>query len=171
MSLEEVVAALEKHRWIFARTMPENPHEYTLRSEWDDDDLFCQVVEYIREHGYESWYHGRRYIQLDAGANFYWTAGAPVYMTIILNRKQIGGQEGGDTEMDVDELRAALEQFHGKEGVIVLDDGRGYGQGNRYRLKELYLVAGDADVEDECVIACELIPQTIVVETTRVQDE
>lgn len=91
MNREGVASALEEHRWIYAKTMPKNPHEYTRRKEWHDDALFARVVEYIREHGHESWYRKRRYIQLDAGAHFYWTMGAPTGMTILINRKRIGG--------------------------------------------------------------------------------
>lgn len=90
MTVAELREHLAEHRWIYAKTMPENPHEYTLREDWDED-LFVRVVEYIREHGYESWYRKRRYIYLDAGEHFYWTMGAPIAVTILINRKRIGG--------------------------------------------------------------------------------
>lgn len=36
--------------WVFARTMPEWPHEYIVR-ERVDEVLFTQLVEHIRRHG------------------------------------------------------------------------------------------------------------------------
>jgi hypothetical protein len=93
LSLYEVQAALESHRWIFAKTMPDNPHEYTLRKEWQDDPLFDSVVAYIYAHVYVSTYKGYRYMQIDAGDHFYWTMGEPIFRTILINRKRLTAKE------------------------------------------------------------------------------
>ena len=84
---ESVGNTLLKQRWIFAKTMPQNPHEYTLRREWSSDAEFVQVVEYIRARGYKAIYQGRPYMQLDVNDHFYWTMGAPLGETILINRK------------------------------------------------------------------------------------
>jgi SAM-dependent methyltransferase len=73
--------------WIFAKTMPKNPHEYTLRRKWQEDNDFITVARYIREHGYRAYYWGKPYMQLDVNEHFYWTMGAPISETILINRK------------------------------------------------------------------------------------
>jgi hypothetical protein len=84
----KVVHALESHEWIFAKTMPENPHWYTLRKSWDDNE-FVEVVKVIREYGYDAWYKGRKYRQFDANGMFYWTMGDTLDRTILINRKPL----------------------------------------------------------------------------------
>ncbi len=91
LTSEEVAQAIKEHAWIYAKTMPQNPHEYTLRKQWGDDALFDAVVTHIREHGYETVYQGRKYIQLDVGEFFYWTMGSPLKDTILINRKRLTG--------------------------------------------------------------------------------
>ena len=88
---DELRDLIEQHEWIYAKTMPENPHEYTLRQEWADDALFDAIVLHIRQHGYTARFHGRRYTQLDVGDYFYWTMDAPVEQTILINRKRTDG--------------------------------------------------------------------------------
>lgn len=85
---EEVRRLLLEHRWIFAKTMPENPHEYTLRKTWDDAD-FLRVVTFIRRCGYRQKFGKSWYTQLDVDDHFYWTMGAPLPMTILINRKRL----------------------------------------------------------------------------------
>ena len=90
----DIQALLEAHPWTFARTMPKNPHEYTLRKTWEHDQEFVQVVLYIRTHGKVEWwpdaYSGRAYVYLDLGGWHYWTMGDPVAQTILINRKKLG---------------------------------------------------------------------------------
>ena len=75
--------------WRFAKTMPENPHDYTRKKEWDDPDAFECVVAYIQEHGfperfYKSVFH---YLYLDDYK--YWTMGNPINETILINRASV----------------------------------------------------------------------------------
>ena len=88
---EEARVLIERHEWIYAKTMSDDPHEYTLRKEWNDDALFDLLVLHIREQGYATRYHGRPYVQLDVGDYFYWTMGAPLSETILVNRKRTAG--------------------------------------------------------------------------------
>ncbi len=85
--LARVRRLLLAQRWIFARTMPENPHEYTLRREWESDADFVWVVEQIRAHGYDDIFQRRTYRALNIDGHKYWTRGAPVSKTILINRK------------------------------------------------------------------------------------
>jgi hypothetical protein len=81
-------AFVEGHSWIFARTMPHNPHEYTLRRD-TRSATFDSAVRYIREHGELDIYWGKPYKTLYRGDHKYWTMGAPLDVTILINRKQL----------------------------------------------------------------------------------
>lgn len=72
--------------------MPNNPHWYTLRREWiPDDDDFDWMVRVIREFGVdEPFWDKKTYRMLKFGNWKYWTMGAPVWQTILINRKWIG---------------------------------------------------------------------------------
>ena len=85
-------------RWQFASTMPRWPHEYTLRR-WRPEpaDEFDGMVVLIRAAGtVKPWprdavvprYH-HTYLELDDWQ--YWTMGAPVTETILINRCRIDG--------------------------------------------------------------------------------
>lgn len=71
--------------WTFAKTMPEWPHEYIVR-ERVDEDLFVRLVEHIRANGYEATFYQSSYTYYDDGGLVYWTMGAPVEETTIINR-------------------------------------------------------------------------------------
>jgi hypothetical protein len=74
--------------WRFAKTMPDQPHEYTMRGEMADED-FDWFVRYIRECGYRDKYGGRYYTYLEVDGWRYWTMGAPVDATTIINRAEL----------------------------------------------------------------------------------
>ena len=110
---DRVAKLLQQQEWIFAKTMPENPHHYTLRRKWASDAEFVWTVELIRRHGYRQKYGKSSYTVLDVGDHFYWTMGWPIGSsdwgwdrlnkagTILINRKPIvrlvpSGQEGGE---------------------------------------------------------------------------
>lgn len=68
---ERVGRLLQEQEWIFAKTMPQNPHHYTLRRRWACDEDFVWVVELIRRYGYRQKYGKSWYTQLDVGKFFY----------------------------------------------------------------------------------------------------
>jgi hypothetical protein len=73
--------------WIFAKTMPDNPHWYTLRKDANvHSSSFNNAVEYIRNHGETRLFCGRKYIEFDYDGYTYWTMGSPVEETILINR-------------------------------------------------------------------------------------
>jgi len=49
---------IAKSRWIFAKTMPQNPHYYMLRKESTSDAEFVRFLEIIRQYGYRYKYEG-----------------------------------------------------------------------------------------------------------------
>ena len=87
--LERVTNLLLAQQWILAKTMPDNPHWYTLRKLWERDEDFAWTVETIRRYGYEEIYEGRPYTVLNLDDMKYWTMGAPVAETILINRKYL----------------------------------------------------------------------------------
>ena len=85
MTIDEARTYIAKARWQFAKTMPQWPHEYTVRI-WrvDLEEEFWAFVELVRRHGViKPWpadaaiprYH-HTYLEID-GCD-YWTMGAPV---------------------------------------------------------------------------------------------
>ena len=85
-------------RWQCAHTMPQWPHEYTLRR-WRQElaEEFDALVTLIRAEGVaKPWpkaaavprYH-HRYLEIDGWQ--YWTMGEPVEETTLINRCRVGG--------------------------------------------------------------------------------
>jgi len=72
-------------KWTFAKTMPKWPHEYIVRKNVDED-LFFQLVKYIQYHGYEGKFYKKHIIYCDISGMVYWTMGAPIKETSIINR-------------------------------------------------------------------------------------
>lgn len=86
----ELYYILQEHKWKYAKTMPQHPHEYTLREHWDDD-LFLAVVKEMRKKG--EW--GKffrvpiKYWTYTLGNYKYWTMGYGLDQTKLINRARI----------------------------------------------------------------------------------
>jgi len=81
----ELVRFVAKATWRPTNLV--SPHEYTLR-QWNSPETFARFVRLIREHP-ESWdrrFLGQRLRSLRIGEHYYWTMGAPVAETIVVNR-------------------------------------------------------------------------------------
>lgn len=95
-SLEEARRYVAHVHWRFAVTMPQWPHEYTVR-DWEPsrEDEFESFVRLIREQGERRpWPRGATvpkyhniYFELDGWQ--YWTMGAPISETTVINRARI----------------------------------------------------------------------------------
>ena len=85
---EWVIKQIEAHDWQFAKTLPENPHFYTKRKDWDDDE-FVEMVMLIRENGHQVYFGYKPYIVIDIDGYRYWTQGAPMEKTILINRREL----------------------------------------------------------------------------------
>jgi hypothetical protein len=81
----ELRAFVEAERWTFARTMPDWPHEYIVR-ERVDGELFRRLVLHIRAQGYEGRFYTRPLTYFEEAGLVYWTMGAPLHDTTIVNR-------------------------------------------------------------------------------------
>jgi hypothetical protein len=78
-------AFVADERWTFAKTMPAWPHEYLVRSRVDEQ-MFEALVAHIRSHGSEGRFYRRRLIYYEEDGLVYWTMGAPLAETVIVNR-------------------------------------------------------------------------------------
>jgi hypothetical protein len=76
---------IDSSQWTFAKTMPEWPHEYIVR-ERVDENLFVQLVRHIRANGYEGKFYWKSITYYDDSGLVYWTMGAPIEETTIINR-------------------------------------------------------------------------------------
>ncbi len=76
---------IEQAKWTFAKTMPQWPHEYTLRNQ-NVVSEFEEFVQYIQNAGVycKKYFWTRTY--LDVGEWYYWTMSSSVKRTTIINR-------------------------------------------------------------------------------------
>lgn len=85
--LREMIARCQ---WTFAKTMPWCPHEYIVRGKCPlTDEEFLYFIEMQRSYGkVERWgKYITPYLYIDGYK--YWTMGAPVEETIVMNRAKI----------------------------------------------------------------------------------
>jgi hypothetical protein len=93
---EQLLKWMNRSRWIYARSMPKHPHEYTLRREQQDDELFKRVCRAIWDCGYDRSYLRRPWRSLDIGDHFVWLhtkptsprQPVPLENTILINRAE-----------------------------------------------------------------------------------
>ncbi len=80
---------IKKVRW---QTSKDKSHSYTVKK-WTPglSGEFEAFVMYIREKGYAGFFGKTRYKYFDIGGFKYWSMGAPLGITIIINRTEIGG--------------------------------------------------------------------------------
>jgi hypothetical protein len=76
---------IDSSAWTFTKTMPEWPHEYIVR-EKVNENFFIQLVQHIRANGYEGKFYRKTIIYYDHDGLVYWTMGAPIEETTIINR-------------------------------------------------------------------------------------
>lgn len=87
--IEDIKHNISVHPWTFAKTMASIPHEYTVRKQWESEADFEDFVVYIRENGYAEQFYSKTFIYLNIDGYKYWTMGASVYETTIINRAKI----------------------------------------------------------------------------------
>jgi hypothetical protein len=89
MTMDELRSFVQESKWIFAKSMPQTPHEYTLRRDAKDESLFERVVMHIRQVGYRQKWGKTTYTYLDIDGWQYWTMGSPLDQTILINRAKL----------------------------------------------------------------------------------
>ena len=162
----DLISALLQHKFIYAKTMPKFPHWYTLRKDWQDNTLFDFCVEEIRRCGYPQTFGGREYIYFNMNGFMYWTMGAPVEKTILINKAAIYNKVTyTDISCDYDSLftdtfyieqdKRVFDSLEIKAGDRILDVGCGTGL-----LYDLIQKNGISDVEylgiDPCIEMLEI---------------
>lgn len=99
-------------RWTFASTMPGVPHSYVVKGRTMDPDDFERAVKVIRTFGQPGKFYGRTNIYLTLGDRKWWTMGAPLEETIIINMattdKVYGTQDAPSTATDTFTVYDAL---------------------------------------------------------------
>jgi hypothetical protein len=87
---------IDSQTWKFAKTMSAMPHAYIVK-ENVDPKLFEELVLHIRRYGkdreFRIFKHRKIYRYWEYGGNEYWTMGAPLDETIIINRAEIKKDE------------------------------------------------------------------------------
>jgi hypothetical protein len=148
---QQVTAALLASEYKFARTMPTAPHWYTLRDKWTQPIDFETVVQFIRDNGERERYGRTYYTKLQIGSYKYWTMGAPLKATILINRAKVEERAGDayDRIAPVYDDLWRSEEAHAEDrkviellayrGGSVLDVGCGTGLLLDHIRPELYL--------------------------------
>lgn len=86
LTIEEARIFISECTWVYAKTMPWCEHWYITRMRVDND-RFVGLTKLIREAGEKRKWASYRAIYLDLDDGFsYWTQGAPIASTFILNR-------------------------------------------------------------------------------------
>lgn len=89
MEEQEAKSLIEAAHWRFAKTMPKNPHEYSHRDKWQNQEKFESLVEYIREYGTPERFWSKTYMYFYYKGWKYWTMGSPIKKTLLINRAKI----------------------------------------------------------------------------------
>ena len=92
LTLDEAKQFIADNKWTFAKSMPLVPHEYVVRRNVDNDK-FIGFVKLVRAEGEIRPWGRYRHTYLDIDGWCYWTMGAPLVVTIILNRAKLN-EEG-----------------------------------------------------------------------------
>jgi len=85
---KELVHFIENEKWTYAKTMPKWPHEYIVKDRVDKNK-FLELVKFIRENGYLGHFYKKEITYFDFLEHTYWTMGAPIEETTIINRALI----------------------------------------------------------------------------------
>lgn len=93
MTKQEIVAILNDHEWKFAKTFKyKAPHWYTLREKWNDDPLFDTIVQAVRDNAKTEYFWRKPFEVLTFEGWKYWSMGAPIDETILINKAFDSGQ-------------------------------------------------------------------------------
>jgi SAM-dependent methyltransferase len=114
----EIINFINRVEWTFAKTFAKtSPHDYVVKDKLSEDDqkMFEKFVMFIRENGCRKKYKKSYYTHLDLNGYSYWTMGAPLDITIIINRHRLGFYDyvadGYDELYDAEQFRIENEQI------------------------------------------------------------
>ena len=72
MTEVEAIKFVESHKWTFAKTMAEIPHEWLFIKSCKRQDFF-DFLQYIRENGYPQKFFSKTFTYMNVGEYKYWT--------------------------------------------------------------------------------------------------
>jgi len=83
---DEIKEFINNTQWTFAKTYADTwPHHYIVRDRVDEK-LFVKTVQHILRFGYEGRFYKMKITYFDEDGLVYWTMGAPIEETTIINR-------------------------------------------------------------------------------------
>ena len=89
-NVDKIIDAIRQQQYKEAKTMKSIPHSYCLRYKFDSCDVSWEdVVQFIRDNGYGQSFYGKEYFYYELDGYKYWTMGAPLSVTIALNKAKI----------------------------------------------------------------------------------
>lgn len=96
MNEQEAIEIIERFNWKFARSMPQIPHEYTVKNKADkrDSEDYEKLYTYIFDNHYIRYFFRKPYKYCDIGEYSYWILTDDITESIIINRAKI--QKGCD---------------------------------------------------------------------------
>jgi hypothetical protein len=87
---DDIKNFIASNTWTFAKTMAHMPHEYCLKKKCRNPEAFERFVMHIRNNGYAKYFYRKIFMYFNVGPYQYWTMGAPLEETILINRALCG---------------------------------------------------------------------------------
>jgi hypothetical protein len=93
MGVKELNEFLSRLTFKFAKTMPENPHEYVVRKPENEAD-YVTLFQTCRREGQDEKFQGRTYRYWYPGDGWkYWTMTSDIRQSQIINRAKVDDPE------------------------------------------------------------------------------
>ncbi len=88
-TLDDIRRIIASFSWRFAKTMPKNPHWYTVKNKNDKkmSHDYETLYRYIYDNHYLHWFYGKPYKCLRVDDYIYWIMTDDISESIIINRR------------------------------------------------------------------------------------
>lgn len=95
MDIRDFESYVQQVNWIFAKSYAnKSPHWYTIKAHRPDlAETFEIALIFIRKFGADENYYGTKFVCFYFAGYKYWTMGAPVWETILINRTDMASCE------------------------------------------------------------------------------
>lgn len=107
----KIARKLVTHPWQIAKTMPENPHWYTLRKNWHPDE-FEWTFEAIKKYGYTEYFYSTPYKYFDVNGFQHWVMNEPAEKAILMNKAKL------DYDCEYDKVAEKYDSLFGDEKSV-----------------------------------------------------
>ena len=85
-TLDEIRKIVNKYKWKFAKSMPNTPHWYIVRTEINNEHDYKAIYDFIKENGYKKKFFSKTYTYCDIDEYSYWYMTDNFDESIIINR-------------------------------------------------------------------------------------